>query len=243
MRRFVSLDLLLEVHLPRASAPRRASPPCAISFAASTIGLSGPNAAGDELADPARPDHVVAEELDSAFRSRSVSVGSSGVASWCRKLMRSRAGSCALGVQRDERLVHRVVVFGRRAIARHVRRLERALIEVRGHAEAQSVRHRVDARRASAARRSAASGGGTASRARSPCAPPAMAPSSPTGIGGVWLSKIFLPALFVTDGPLNAFAEMYTGWFDTAASSSAASGAAAFRLAARAGCDGIRRSS
>ena len=58
--------------------------------------------------------------------------------------MRRRAGKQAVAVQCHERQLHRVVVFMRGAVVRRVGRLEHAFIEMRRHAEAQAVVHRVD---------------------------------------------------------------------------------------------------
>ena len=47
----------------------------------------------------------------------------------------------------------------------------------------------------------------------------AISPSRLTGIGGAWVSKNFLPRVFVVEGPVK-LSEMYTGLLGAASSSS-----------------------
>jgi hypothetical protein len=105
-------------------------------------------------------------------------------------------------VQREERQVHRVVVFVRGTVGGRVRRLEGALVEVRRDAETEAVGEGVERTAPALIGRQRGlpqQQRGTAGALR----PGPDRAVGPTGIGGFWLSKIFLPAVFVVDGPLN----------------------------------------
>src|SRR5687768_11740455 len=97
----------------------------------------------DELANAARTHHVVAMERervpDSLLQRRQIR----------RRILveevdpKARRQPAFL-MQRQEGQWHRVVVLVRRAVARGVGRLEAALVEMSGDAQAQAVRQRVD---------------------------------------------------------------------------------------------------
>ena len=96
----------------------------------------------DELSNAAGSHHVVTKEPEGLFQP----LGESEQIR-CGVLMEEvdaqSCGKLAFIAQCEERQVHRVVVFVRRAVARRVRALEGPLIEVSGDAEAETVGHRL----------------------------------------------------------------------------------------------------